>query len=291
MDVYLAGCENYQFDQVLEHLEYPFRLSSYLHFRDEAESKKRDLQRMNRTRCRRIMDSGLFSFMFGAAQGALKNFDDYLAYAKQYVAFMQQEGWRETIVECDVQKVLGVKETFRLRDEVFRPSGFEVMYVWHIPEGEDGLRELARTEKRIALSVPELRQVYSTNEMTLWRKLLRLIKIARDAGNAKIHLLGNTVVKLLTLPADSADSTSWLSSGRFGVGYIYRPGGGLEQASIYSPKWAAWLAYAKKMIPQAYVGLGDEVYAQTEKGKKYYGNCLASALAFKLLMQEMELHG
>lgn len=292
MKVYLAGCDSTYFNDVLESLDYPYRLTSYLSLVSGSEGAGAFVSQMINQRADRIMDSGLFSFMFGAGQGMLKSYDDYLAYATKYVEAMRRWRWRHRIVECDTQKILGMKDTQQLRDTLFRPSEFEVIYVWHLPEGEDGLRKLAREEKYIALSVPELRQSYTHNVAGLYKELFRLIHIARNAGPAKIHLLGNTEIKLMALPADSCDSTSWLSSCRFGKGVVYRSGGRLDVCSIYSPKWWAWHQYCASVKPEGYMGLiAAPLCTRSSKALAYYTNARCSAYSFQMMMEENDLNG
>lgn len=234
-----------------------------------------------------IMDSGLFSLMFGSEKGTLTTFDDFKSYALKYVSDMAEWGWNHAIVECDIQRVLGVKETHRLRDEVFRPSGREVIYVWHIPEGEAGLRALARNEKRIALSVPELRKELGAGSPRLKASLIRLLKIIREEGSPRVHLLGNTERALVTLPADSGDSTSWMAAGRYGEGYIFNHDTRTaESISIYSPKWKAWRSWCESHFAHSF-SLLYGIWNPQSKQSTYYGNVACSAIAFLLLMQSL----
>lgn len=182
-----------------------------------------------------------------------------------------------------------MEETHRLREEIFDPSGFEVMYVWHIPEGEEGLAKLARERKRIAISVPELRKVCGTGPtggMKVMKAIIHLLRICRAAGPAKVHLLGCTEGPLMNLPADSCDSTSW-QAGRFGEGYMLY-GGRLETASIYSPRWAIWRKWIEKEMAAEF----DELYKTFDEPQRriYYGNTAASAAAFLKYMEILDEH-
>ncbi len=224
MRIFLAGSESVDHSEVLAALKYPYRLCSYLAMRDGEKSRQAILQYAN-DGSEWIMDSGLFSFMFGSRKGELKTRQDYWAYAERYLREADEWHWPHVIVECDVQRVLDVGTCNDLRDQLFRKSGREVMYVWHLPEGEGGLRELASRELRIALSVPELRAVYSGGGFSGGQKvraaLIRLLAIIRESdgpAGQQVHLLGNTERVLLTLPADTCDSTSWIAAGQWGIG-------------------------------------------------------------------------
>lgn len=269
---------------------YPYRLCSYFYAKELPALQFARLVETSLDGSEWIMDSGLFSFMFGAQKGMLKTFDDYKSYALTYLAAVNAWGWKHAIVECDVQRVLGVPETERLRDEVFRPSGHEVVYVWHIPEGEDGLARLAQREKRIALSVPELRQVLGTGPtggLKVRAALIHLLGVIRKSGaSPRVHLLGNTERSLVGLPADSCDSTSWNSGGRYGWGYSYDPAQRwLEQLSLYSPKWFAWRAWCEQEFAISFKLLRQAT--TTDVAYTHRSGNMCSAIAHLMLMEAL----
>jgi len=247
MRIFLAGADHDIYSRLLHELKYPHRLCSYYYL--STDSARQTVLDHAAAGGEWIMDSGLFTLMFGADKGKLTTFEHYRDYALRYVEAMHDWGWKHAIVECDVQKVLGVEETFRLREEILDKSGFEVIYVWHIPEGEDGLRKLAATRKRIALSVPELRAVLGNGSYrggSLVKKaLIKLLRICRESGPAQVHLLGCTESELLRLPADTADSTSWEAISRWGNGYVLKDGS-LQGVSGYSPKYKAWAKWVQE---------------------------------------------
>lgn len=246
MNVHLASCENPEWAFILEDLNYRFRLGSYYYMqKHNPDTIKMLVDMSNSGLSSWILDSGLFSLMFGSEKGKLTTYDQYRDYALKYRESVERWGWTQPIVECDVQRVLGVDETLRIREEVFGDYPHEVIYVWHIPEGIEGLKELAKNRSYIAISVPELRAVYkspSTGGPRVKRAIVELLSVIKSAGSPKVHLLGCTEASLLKLPAYSADSTSWYSSGRFGNAYFIERSE-LKGASIYSPKYQAWREY------------------------------------------------
>lgn len=297
MKIFLAGTDRPGFALVPYMIGYPYRLCSYLYLRDNDRAIHA-IKETQRDGSEWIMDSGLFSFMFGAQKGALNTFEDYQGYAIDYLSWLNKHNWNQAIVECDVQRVLGVDECNRLRNEVFRKSGREVIYVWHVPEGEDGLRELAQREKRIALSVPELRQVFGTGPtggMKVRGALIHLLSIIRKSGGTpRVHLLGNTEKGLVELPADSCDSTSWNSGGRYGWGYYFDPAARwIDQASLYSPKWKAWRSWCEQEFAESFALLHQAGYS--EAAVSFQSSNMCSAIAYMMLMecvsgQRMRLH-
>lgn len=283
MNIYMAGAEARAV--VLHALGYPYRLASYFYL-GKAPTL---IQETSSIGGEWIMDSGLFSLMFGASTGKteLKTYDDFKRYASDYVEYMHKIGWKHAIVECDVQRLLGVEACQRLREDVFRPSGHDVIYVWHVPDGEEGLIDIGKRAKRIALSVPELRQVYGGGYPTK-RALLHCLATLRKHGcSPRIHLLGNTENALMGLPAESSDSTSWIGSAIYGMGMLYIPKRRvIGKASVYSPKWRAWKGWCREAYPGAF-----SFIARYYKGRAdrtfYFENLAASAISYWVYMEQL----
>ncbi len=285
MKVFLAGCDNAYKACTPHLLGYPYRLCSYLTLSENSKPQRYACETQH-DGSEWIMDSGLFSFMFGSRKGELRGFDDYARYAERYLATMDTWGWKHAIVECDVQRVLGVQECFRLRNEFFRPSGREVIYVWHLPEGEDGLAELAARERRIALSVPEIRAVVGHNQLKVRAALTRLLSIVRKnaCAGSRVHLLGNTEGGLLGLPADSCDSTSWLAGGSWGQGHVFDISTkSIGTVNVHSPKWDAWVRWCGLAYPLEFEhSLG--VNAAEPARVTHCRDGLCSAISYYMLM-------
>ena len=292
MKIHLAGNDSRAYALVLHALGYPYRLASFY----QANKASNAVFQLSREapQIEWIMDSGLYSLMFGSDKGKLTTFEQFEQYAIDYVRKIKQLGWTQAIVECDVQRVLGVAETHRLRDEVFRPSGLEVIYVWHVPEGEAGLSALAKQERRVALSVPEFRAVYGRGAGAGGKThaaIMRGTRLIRDVGrkDQRLHLLGNTEAALLAFPApaDTSDSTSWLSGGRFGNGMWFDPvTGAVGDMSVYSPKWKAWRAWCEERFGKSFE-LIRKSFADNEKRWRYYGNAMCGAIAYVLWMERI----
>lgn len=198
-----------------------------------------------------IMDSGLFTLMFGAHAGTIPaTYDAFREYTLRYLDDLDRWGFRGLFVEADAHKLLGMEATLRLR-ELFAPFADRVIYVWHQPEGLDGLLTLARERSYIALSVPELRVISGGGHnrrggefdyRNAVHALLAKIHASLDgAPPPRIHLLGCTVPELVeTRLAWTCDSTSWLGGVMYGEMMIYEGDGRLAKANIRSPKARAW---------------------------------------------------
>jgi len=264
---------------------HPWRLTSYFYCRQSPGV--RDLLRvMGDGPESLIMDSGVYSFMFGSEQGTLDpTYEAYRDYTRRYLDDLAKWEYDGLVVEVDAQRMLGVDAVNRLREE-FEPLGDRVMYVWHEPEGIDGLLKLARERSYIGLGLPELRHIAeskfkrvkgSKHKVSKLMAMDLLRRIHKECGDQppRIHLLGCTVEDLMeTTLAWTCDSTSWLSGIRYGQGYIYVPGEGLTQAHIRSDRFVAYRNQAADGEPEL------KAFLAKEKNPEYYLNCFACAHAF-----------
>lgn len=162
-----------------------------------------------------IMDSGLFTLMFGAHKGK-RDKEFLLRWQHAMIDFVLQNGIRSTCVECDCQKVLGVEEAWQFR-QMFRDAvPNQIINVFHYEDGRKGLDRLIEYSDYLAISVPELRIVKRKTYKDDVYRLACYIKNRKPA--IKIHLLGCTEVKMLERCnfCTTSDSTSWQAVNRFG---------------------------------------------------------------------------
>lgn len=160
-----------------------------------------------------IMDSGLFSLMFGAYKGQKdKKFIE--KWMHLIIDFINVTNYQGTYVEVDCQKVLGVDEAWNFRNYLKNNVKNRIINVFHIEDGQKGLDKLIEYSDYIALSIPELR-ILKKKDYTY--RLASYIKNKKPSID--IHLLGCTENKLLKQCnfCSSSDSTSWLSPVRYGV--------------------------------------------------------------------------
>lgn len=266
MKVVLAGTENIPFFKLAAIVGTKNVLFSYFHLKKiNFEAQQKLFALMNDYGCETICDSGLFTLMFGVGKGGNYDMEFMRNYAKEYISKAKKFGLNSVnIVECDVHKILGMKEVFELRKQ-FEDSGLGVIYTWHREEGIEGLFKMAEKYDYIALSVPELRKLFKESKLRYQDGVKDLLsQIKRNVGKIpKIHLLGNTIQETMeTDMAYSCDSTSWLSGGRFGRG-LYFDGRNLKNISIYDEKFVGVKQHIKKMYPE----LNDYLLQQYEKEK------------------------
>jgi hypothetical protein len=161
-----------------------------------------------------IMDSGLFTLMFGAHAGNRdKVFLD--KYFELLIDFIQTNKLSCTCVEIDCQKVLGSDIAWEYRYKMRDILPNRQINVFHIEDGQNGLDRLIEFSDYIAISVPELRIVKKNHQESVYR-LACYIKNKKP--RIDIHLLGCTEADLLRQCrfCTSSDSTSWQQANRYG---------------------------------------------------------------------------
>lgn len=166
-----------------------------------------------------IMDSGIFSLMYGSGKGQ-KGQRDIQFFDKWYsllVEYVQQHNLHCTIVDIDCQKILGCKEAWYFREKMKEqlPDNRQIN-VFHLEDGQKGLDRMIEFSDYIAIGVPEFRiERGKTHKEDVYR-LADYIKTKKP--NIDIHLLGCTDRTILSRCkfCTSADSTSYLSSLRYG---------------------------------------------------------------------------
>jgi len=269
MKLFLAGADmDYHIEPIYK-ADHPSMLSSYWKHKDKFLPSW--LEWYNKTRdADWIMDSGLFTMMFGAGSDKTYSEDDLLDYTYNYLKNMKSIKYEHYLVEMDVHKVLGLESLKRFRSIFKKHYDLnKTIYVWHIEEGEKGFEKLCKTYPYIAISVPELRIICSRKKIKSFIKYL-IIKANKINPNIKIHLLGCTQQNLMEQKGYySCDSTSWMSSVKYGQGF-YFDGNKITGLNIHTNAWKSYFNKYKHMK-----------FAKGEKD--YHRNLYLCALAYNKL--------
>ena len=224
-----------------------------------------------------IMDSGLFTLMFGAHAGP-RDAKFVEAWQKAIIRFVLETGYKGTVVEVDCQKILGVDHAWKLRKELREALPNQQINVWHIDDGIDGLKEMAAWSEYIALSIPEFRSLYWDN---LPMRTLGLCKIIKEVNpNIKIHLLGCTQKDIMRVTkfCDSSDSTSWNAVNRYGIGTVLGSEG-FKKVRVSDMKDQADL-----LVPQIErIFIEDKIdpTGKDANNMTYYGNYAIAGISLK----------
>lgn len=216
-----------------------------------------------------IVDSGLFTLMFGAKAGT--NITEQFIYDWQdnYAKFINETGFKHSIVECDVQKVISPEFAWEMRRKFKTQVKVPIINTYHLEdENPDKLIDFA---DYIAVSIPELRLHVSSKERY---KITEYISSRATRKGKRVHLLGCTEKAMLKKFSYcfSCDSTSWISGGRFNsfktdafdtkqksglidINIMFR--NQLEEFTAKSKSNAYWQAFLKKRDYEKLAGNQD----------------------------------
>ena len=170
-----------------------------------------------------IMDSGLFTLMFGACKDIRPDENFIRKYKDAICNFVNSNKIDKSIccVECDCQKLLGTELAWELRTQMRDQIPNTVINVFHFEDGKYGLDRMIEFSDYMAISVPELRIVKPATYKEDTYRLASYIKNKKP--QIDLHLLGCTERALLKRCkfATSADSTTWQQINRYGgiLGY------------------------------------------------------------------------
>lgn len=157
-----------------------------------------------------LLDSGVFSFINSG-----KRFND--EYIHRYAEYIKANNIT-SYVELDVDQIIGVKETRKLRDKLENLVGWPSIPVWHTIRGKDSFLQDCRDYKRICLGffLTEGLPTQLTEKYTPW-----FIEKAHE-NNCLIHGLGFTKTKLLPyFHFDSVDSSTFIFADRAGITFKF----------------------------------------------------------------------
>jgi len=267
MKLFLAGADEGGKIEIIRNSNHPYFLSSYYVHRKKFNPKW--LKWYNKTKHGDwIMDSGLFTMMFGAGKHKTYTEEDLLKYTHKYLKDLKSINYNHYIVEMDVHKVLGLNSLKRFRN-IFKENYpiEKTIYVWHIEEGKKGFVKLCKTYPYIAISIPELRIVLK-GKGSLNNAVISLIKEANKINpKIKIHLLGCTQQNLMEQKGYySCDSTSWFSSARFGTASIFN-GFKLQQIKISNKQYQNYI----KLKRDEYINAREELLDTEYNFNMFFG--------------------
>ena len=172
-----------------------------------AEWQTRNIHRFKRL----LLDSGAFTFAFGA--GASENIV-WEEYADRYAAYVKANGIMDYL-ELDIDKLVGYPKVRELRDRIEVATGLPCRPVWHVERGKDEWFRLCDQYETVAIGGIATRE----GRKRLDPYLRTLVREAHKRG-AEVHGLGYTsMARLHEIGFDSVDSTAWLWGNKSGCVY------------------------------------------------------------------------
>lgn len=182
---------------------------------DDFTDKTGVVKRQENTFKHVIMDSGLFTLMFGGQKGVKQTRQTLTDWQDKTFEFVKQNNLRGTCVDLDCQKLLGVEDAWYFRQRMRDTLPNRQINVFHYEDGKKGLDRLIEFSDYIALSVPEIRIVHPKTFREDTHRLACYIKDRKP--EIDIHLLGCTDKQMLLQNrfCTTADSSSWTGVYRF----------------------------------------------------------------------------
>lgn len=211
MKIHFAGCDGIESDKVLIEHGIRYRLNSYYYLKKKKAFQPAYLNEFSHS----IIDSGLFTLMFGAGSKIKIDRAYIMKWVEDYINWINKHEWKNvSFVECDVQKKLSSYDAWEIRKEMKqRVKGGTVINVYHLEdENPDKLIDFA---DYIAISLPELRFNVTDRERF---NITKYIATKACLKGKRVHLLGCTEKDYLKYFSFcfSCDSTSWTSPLRYG---------------------------------------------------------------------------
>lgn len=172
-----------------------------------------------------LLDSGAFSFL--SQRNVKVDFDKYL---EEYAEFINKYDIKH-FFELDIDSIVGLKETERLRAKLERLTNKQPILVWHKTRGKQYFIDMCKNYPYIAIGGIVHKEI---NKSEYEKAFPWFIDTAHE-NNAKIHGLGYTSVNLKRIAFDSVDSTAWIFGHKGGYLYYFDQKEGMMK-KIKKPK-------------------------------------------------------
>lgn len=162
-----------------------------------------------------ILDSGAFTFMKNRVSV------DWDRYINEYANFINSYGI-ELFFELDIDSIVGIKETERLREKLYNLTGKKPIPVWHKSRGKQYFINMCKEYQYVAIGGIVTREIPRNIYEAAFPWFIRT---AHEYGS-KIHGLGYSSINgLKKYHFDSVDSTTWLSGNMSGKVFRFNGNG------------------------------------------------------------------
>ena len=211
MKVHFAGYAAHR--QALDRAGIRYVLESFYEMRTMASVRLAEVIRSMNSKPHAIIDSGLFTLMFGAKSSTELTEQLIEQWQDEYANIITSSGFIHSVVECDVQKKLSPEFAWEMRKKFKTQVKNEIINVYHLEDGNPD--KLIDHSSYIAVSIPELRIAVSRKERD---RITEYIATRAIRKGKKVHLLGCTEKWMLKKYSfcTTCDSTSWMSSTKYG---------------------------------------------------------------------------
>lgn len=181
---------------LLEKSNPPYILSSYYYLKDQM-----DVYEWVKSNCKGfLLDSGAFTFMSKKTSPQV----NWLDYIKDYAKFILDNDIK-LYFELDIDSVIGVDQTLKLRRKLEHAVGYPSIPVWHKCRGKQAFLDMVRDYDYVAIGGIASKEI-SKKQYGYFKPLVDFA----HRHDAKVHALGLSAgALLLSSGFDSSDSKSW----------------------------------------------------------------------------------
>lgn len=164
-----------------------------------------------------LLDSGAFTFLNSTKS---TNKADFERYADSYAEFIKAYKISRYF-ELDIDKIVGLQETERLRRRIEQRSGMPCIPVWHKYRGKEYFESMCKEYDYVAIGGIVTKEI----PRELYERMFPWFINVAHKHNAMIHGLGYTDTKKLhKFRFDSVDSSTWTCGRRYGEAAWFKDG-------------------------------------------------------------------
>jgi len=165
-----------------------------------------------------LLDSGAFSFINTGKR------TDWHHFADKYGQFVKDHNIKNYF-ELDIDQIIGVGPTRKLRDRLEKRVGWQSIPVWHTVRGTGEWENLCKEYDYVSTSLSGFTDTSRWFRKNKHAPLKYFLDISQR-HNTKVHGLGFTAIPKLHEHSRlySVDSTSWLMGTRAGFLAVFRNG-------------------------------------------------------------------
>lgn len=154
-----------------------------------------------------VLDSGAFTFL-----NSKKKKIDFVKYAEEYANFIC-ENKIDKFFELDLDAIIGIKQTEKLRERIEKITNKQCIPVWHKNRGLQYYRDMCKDYNYVAIGGLALKEI----PLNQFEKMFGWFINVAHKNKTKVHGLGYTnTEKLHQYHFDSVDSSTWSMGSRFG---------------------------------------------------------------------------
>ena len=162
-----------------------------------------------------VLDSGAFTFL-----NSKKKKIDFVKYAEEYANFIC-ENKIDKFFELDLDAIIGIKQTEKLRERIEKITNKQCIPVWHKNRGLQYYRDMCKDYNYVAIGGLALKEI----PLNQFEKMFGWFINVAHKNKTKVHGLGYTSTeKLHQYHFDSVDSSTWSMGSRFGELSIFTKG-------------------------------------------------------------------